>query len=146
MTPWVFMLGNFHENLSRRSVEIGSNRSFGLVMGVACLAVAAMGFWSGSAHWPIWASAAVVFGGLAVLWPDLLTPLNRLWFWFGLALHKVVNPVVMGVLFFGVITPVGVLMRLTGNRPIGLGFEPDKSSYWLKRGATLQPGSMTKQY
>jgi hypothetical protein len=146
MTPWVFMPGNFHENLSPRSVEIGSNRSFGLVMGVACLAVAAMGFWSGSTHWPIWASAAVVFGGLAALWPDLLTPLNRVWFWFGLALHKVVNPVVMGLLFFGVITPVALLMRLTGKRPIRTGIEPDRSSYWLKREAALQPGSMTKQY
>jgi hypothetical protein len=92
------------------------------------------------------ASAAAVFGSLAVLWPDLLTPLHRLWFWFGLALHKVVNPVVMGVLFFGVITPVGVLMRLTGKRPIGLKFEPDRSSYWMMRETALQPGSMTKQY
>jgi hypothetical protein len=119
------MPSNFHENFSRRSVEIGSNRSFGLVMGVACLVLAAFGCWASSAYWPIWASAATVFGGLAVLWPDLLTPFHRLWFWFGLALHKVVNPVVMGVLFFGVITPVGVLMRLTGKRPLGLEFAPD---------------------
>jgi hypothetical protein len=146
MTRWVFMPTNFHENLSRRSVEIGSNRSFGLVMGIACLAVAALGFWAGSAHWPIWASAAAVFGSLAVLWPDFLTPLNRVWFWFGIALHRVANPAVMGLLFFGMITPVGLLMRLTGKRPIGLAFEPDRSSYWIKRGTALQPGSMTKQY
>jgi len=137
---------NFHENFSRRSVEIVSNRSFGVVMGVAFLALAAFGFWASSAYWPVWASAATVFGSLAVLWPHLLTPLNRLWFWFGLALHKIVNPVVMGVLFFCVITPVGVLMRLTGKRPIGLEFEPDRSTYWMMRGAALQPGSMTKQY
>ena len=140
------MPSNFHETLSRRSVEIGSNRSFGMVMGVACLVVAGLGYWAGSAHWPLWAGAAAIFGSLAVLWPDLLMPLNRLWFWFGLALHKVVNPVVMGVLFFGMITPVGVLMRLTGKRPIGFEFEPDRSSYWMKREAALQPGSMTKQY
>jgi hypothetical protein len=140
------MLGNFHENLSRRSVEIGSNRSFGVVMGAACLVLSGLGFWAGSAYWPIWAGAAAAFGSLALLWPRLLSPLKRVWFWFGLALHKVVNPVVMGVLFFGVIMPVGVLMRLTGKRPLAFEFEPDRSSYWMKRGSALQPGSMTKQY
>jgi hypothetical protein len=140
------MPSNFHENVSRRSVEIGSNRSFGVVMGVACLVFAGVGFWVGSAYWLIWACAAAVFGSLALLWPRLLAPLNRMWFWFGLALHKVVNPVVMGVLFFGVIMPVGVLMRLIGKRPIGLEFEPGRSSYWTRRGSELQPGSMTKQY
>jgi hypothetical protein len=140
------MPSNFHENLSRRSVKIGSNRSFGVVMGVACLVFAGLGFWAGSLYWPIWAGAAAVFGSLALLSPLLLSPLNHVWFWFGLALHKVVNPVVMGVLFFAVITPVGVLMRLTGKRHLGFEFEPERLSYWMRRGSALQPGSMTKQY
>jgi hypothetical protein len=140
------MPSNFHETLSRKSVEIGSNRSFGMVMGIACLGVAGLGLWAGSAYWPIWAFAAALFGSLGLLWPRLLAPLNRVWFWFGLALHKVVNPVVMGVLFFGVITPVGLLMRLAGKRPLGLRFEPDSPSYWIRRGSALQPGPMTKQY
>ena len=63
-----------------------------------------------------------------------------------LALHRVVNPVVMGVLFFIVITPVSLLMRLTGKRPLALEFEPEASSYWMTRGIGLQPGPMTKQY
>jgi hypothetical protein len=140
------MPSNFHENLSRRSVEIGSNRSFGAVMAIACLVFSGFGFWTGSAYWPIWIAAAAAFGALALLSPRLLSPLNRAWFKFGLALHKVVNPVVMAVLFFGVITPVGLLMRLTGKPPLKLGFEPGKSSYWMRRDSALQPGSMTKQY
>lgn len=140
------MPSNFHENVSRRSVEIGSNRSFGVVMGVGCLVLSGLGFWVGSAYWPIWTGAAAVFGSLALLWPRLLSPLNRVWFWFGLALHKVVNPLVMGVLFFVVITPIGLLMRLAGKRPFGLRFEPDTSSYWVTRGSAPQPGPMTKQY
>jgi hypothetical protein len=140
------MPSNFHENVSRRSVEIGSNRSFGVVMGVVCLVLSGLGFWVDSAYWPIWTGAAAVFGSLALLWPRLLSPLNRVWFWFGLALHKVVNPLVMGVLFFVVITPIGLLMRLAGKRPLGLRFEPDTSSYWVTRGSALQPGPMTKQY
>jgi hypothetical protein len=140
------MASKFHENLSRGSVEIGSNRSFGVVMGAACFIIAGFGFWVGSVYWPIWAGAAAVFFSLAWLWPRLLSPLNRLWFWFGLALHKVVNPVVMGVLFYAVIMPVGLLMRLTGKRPLDLEFEPERSSYWTRRDSALQPGSMTKQY
>jgi hypothetical protein len=140
------MPSNFHETLSRKSVEIGSNRSFGVVMAVACLVLSGLGLWAGSAYWPIWAGAAAGFGGLALLRPRLLSPLNRVWFRFGLVLHKIVNPVVMGVLFFGVITPVGILMRLTGKRTIGFEFEPDRSSYWIRRSSALQPGSMTKQY
>jgi hypothetical protein len=140
------MAGNFHENLSPRSVEIGSNRSFGGVMGVACLLFSGIGFWTHSAYWPIWAGAAAAFGSAALVWPSLLSPLNRVWFWFGLALHKIVNPVVMGVLFFGVIMPIGMLMRLTGKRPLSCEFEAGKSTYWAQRGSALQPGSMTKQY
>jgi len=138
---------NFHESLSRgQTVQMGSNQSFGLVMGAACLVIAGIGYWFGSAYWPVWTGAAAVFGALAMLWPSVLYPLNRLWFWFGLALHKVVNPLVMGVLFFVVITPIGLLMRLSRKDPLGLETEPDAASYWAERGSELQPGPMTKQY
>lgn len=141
------MPSNFHESLSlTRTVEIGSNRSFGLVMGAACLVLAGLGFWAGSAYWPVWAVAALAFASLVWLWPSLLYPLNRVWFWLGLALHKIVNPVLMGVLFFIVITPIGVLMRLSGKRPLGLKFEPEATSYWVTRDSGFQPGPMTKQY
>jgi hypothetical protein len=111
-----------------------------------CFVLAGLGFWVGSAYWPVWADVAAVFGSLTLLWPRLLSPFNRLWFWFGLALHKIVNPVVMGVLFFAVVTPIGVLMRLTSKRTLELEFEPNRSSYWIRRDSALQPGSMTKQY
>ena len=141
------MADSFHESLSRgQTVEVGSNRSFGLVMGAACLVIAGIGFWGGWTSWPVWAGVAAAFGTLAWLAPGLLSPLNRVWFWFGLALHKVVNPLVMGVLFFIVITPIAMLMRIFGKRPLGLALERDTSSYWVKRDSALQPGPMTKQY
>lgn len=91
--------------------------------------------------------AAIAFVIAAWLWPAVLAPLNRLWFRLGLALHWVVNPLVMGLLFFLVITPVGLLMRLCGKRPLGLEFECEVMSYWLMRDESeLQPGPMTKQY
>lgn len=142
------MGGNFHENLSRaRAVKIGSNRTFGLVMGAACLVIAGFGLWSGSTYWQLWALGAIGFVSAALLWPAILYPLNRAWFWLGLALHRVVNPLVMGVIFFLVITPIGVLMRLCGKRPLGLEFQGGANSYWVSRDQSAsQPGAMGKQY
>jgi len=81
------------------------------------------------------------------LWPAILVPLNRLWFRLGRLLHRVVNPLVMGLLFFVVITPYGLLMRLFGKRPLALEFDRGAASYWLARNTNeLQPGPMTRQY
>jgi hypothetical protein len=140
------MPNNFHESLSReRAIEIGSNRSFGFVMAVACLVIAGLGFWAGSTRWPIWVVAALAFTSTAWLWPSLLYPLNRAWFRLGLVLHRIVNPLVMGLLFFVVVTPIGLLMRLCGKRPLGLEFRRDATSYWVMRDKS-QPGPMAKQY
>jgi Saxitoxin biosynthesis operon protein SxtJ len=138
------MRANFHENLAHETdVKSGSNRAFGLVMATACCIIASLGFWAGTSRWPFWSVAAIAFVIAAWLWPAVLAPLNRLWFRLGLALHRVVNPLVMGLLFFVVITPVGLLMRLCGKRPLALEFEREATSYWLMR---EQPGPMTKQY
>ena len=60
-------------------------------------------------------------------------PLNRVWTQFGAALHKIVSPVVLGLLFFAVVTPLAMLMRLLGKDPLRRGFDSGASSYWLKR-------------
>ena len=142
------MRASFHENLARGSdVQPGSNRAFGLVIATACCIVAVFGFWAGTAHWAFWLGAAVALAVAAWKWPGLLAPLNQLWFRLGLALHRVVNPLVMGLLFFVVITPVGLLLRLWNRRPLALGFEREGASYWLIRDKSeMQPGPMTKQY
>ncbi len=138
---------NFHESFSRsRAVEIGSNRSFGVVMAAACGIIGGLGYWWGSAYWPYWLLAAATFLVTALLWPQILYPLNRIWFLLGLALHKVANPLVMGFLFFVVITPIALLMRLAGKRPLGLTYRDD-GSYWIPRDhGAPEPGTMRKQY
>ena len=141
------MPANFHEDLQREAdVKYGSNRAFGLVMATACLLIAGVGFWADTSHWPFWLVASIALATGACL-PAVLEPLNRLWFRLGLALHRVVNPFVMGFLFFVVITPVGLLMRFCGKRPLGLEFQRDTTSYWVMRDKSeLQPGPMAKQY
>ncbi len=65
--------------------------------------------------------------------PSLLAPLNRVWTKFGLLLHKVVSPIVLGVMFYLVITPTGLLMRLFGKDPLRLKFDGTAKSYWIPR-------------
>lgn len=123
-----------HETLkSNRKVELGSNRNFGLVFsGVfAFLAVWPLIRHGESIRW--WAlGPSVVFLGLALFADHLLTPLNKLWFRFGLLLHSVVAPLVMGLLFYGAVTPVAFVLRLTGKDLLRLS-RNDEKSYWIER-------------
>lgn len=141
------MSGATHESLARAvTLTAGPNRGFGLVMAAFFLVLAILKLWLGAPGWTLsWLAAAALFLGLAFVAPGLLQPLNRLWFRFGLLLHRVVSPLVMAILFFGVVTPIGLLMRLFGQRPLRLGFEKGAASYWTAREAT-QPGPMHKQY
>jgi hypothetical protein len=139
---------NFHENLSHKSsVQVGSNRSFGLAMATACLVIAGVGYLATTSHWALWSAVAVTFALTAWLQPVLLSPLNRLWFQLGLLMHRIVNPLVMGLLYFLAITPMGFLMRACGKRPLELKFQCTAPSYWIERSkSTRQPKSMGKQY
>lgn len=123
-----------HENYGREDpVRAGSERSFGIVFAVVFAAVA---------FWPLMEGAPVSLWALAVggtflaagLWaPVVLRPLNRIWFLFGLALNKIMNPLVMGLLFYLTIAPTGLIMRLVGKDPLHRRFDPQAKSYWIER-------------
>ena len=70
---------------------------------------------------------------VAVAAPRLLAPLNRLWYRFGLLLHRIVNPVVMGLLFYATVTPIALVMRLVGKDPLHRAFDPQARTYWIER-------------
>lgn len=142
----------FHENLSdREDVKVGSERSFGLVFS-AVFAIVAL--------WPlvfkddqegglrIWAFAtSALFAITALTIPRILAPLNKLWFKFGLLLHRVVNPLVMAILFFSTIMPIGLLMRAFGKIPLQLDFDKKADSYWHPRTPPgPAPKSMKRQF
>jgi fermentation-respiration switch protein FrsA (DUF1100 family) len=137
---------NFHESLSREPGQIvGPNRSFGLVMAVAFLAVGVLGFLGGSTRWYLWLFASLGFAGIAWLRPTLLSQLNRAWAQLSIAMHKIVTPLLLGLVFLLIVTPLALLMRLSGQRPIGLEFRSDATSYWTKRDKS-HPGPMANQY
>ena len=73
------------------------------------------------------------FCSIALALPSVLTQLNRLWLRFGLLLHRVVSPLVLGIMFFLVVTPTGIVMRLLGKDPLRLRYEETASTYWIDR-------------
>ena len=125
---------NTHERLAdHREVKTSSDKGFGFVFAVVFSVV---GLWPliSSDQPRLWAiGVGVAFLGTTLLFPKSLRPFNRLWTAFGLMLHKVANPLVMGFLFFGVVTPIGLLMRLLGKRTLDLQFDEERQSYWTER-------------
>ena len=123
------------DDIKRESGDDGSssNRSFGLVFaGVFLVIGAGPLFFGHSIHlWSLLLSA--VFAVLALIAPAVLAPLNRLWTKFGLLLHKIVSPVVLGIMFYLVITPMGAVMRLLGKDPLRLRKDRDAATYWIER-------------
>ena len=74
----------------------------------------------------------ILFFLLGTINSNLLTPLNKLWFKFGIFLGKIVSPIVMMIIFFGIVTPIGLVMRLLNKDILNLKFN-NSSSYWIKR-------------
>jgi hypothetical protein len=84
---------------------------------------------------------------VALVYPRLLAPLNKLWLKFGLLLYKVMNPLVLGLLFFVTITPIGIVMRLFGKDFLRLRLDRSAKSYWIERTPPgPPPQSMKNQF
>ncbi|MEO0035440.1 MAG: hypothetical protein RLZZ501_1463 [Pseudomonadota bacterium] len=129
-----------------RLPQMGSNRAFGLVFATVFGVVAALPLRDGGE--PVWwaAGVAAAFALIALIYPRALKPLNFVWFLIGLGLHRVVSPLVMGLLFFVTVTPVGLLMRLSGKDPLRLKRDPTATSYWIERAPGPAADSMRRQF
>ena len=137
-----------HEDLSREEhIEGSSDRVFGLVFAGAFLVIAIWPLVHGvTPRW--WAlGVSAVFGIVAWIKPVLLARLNRMWMKLGLLLGKIISPIALGILFYGVLTPMGTAMRLVGKDPLRLKRDPDADSYWMARKPPgPPPDSMTNQF
>lgn len=123
-----------HENLDRHlDASPSSNRSFGLVFFAV---LTTLGLWPLLHGSPVnlwWTGAGLAFLAAAVLRPQLLALPNRLWTRLGVLMGRIVSPVALALLFFLVLTPIGLLMRLFGKDPLRLKRAPDQPSYWIER-------------
>jgi hypothetical protein len=123
-----------HEFQAREEVvKISSERNFGLVFACFFLLLAALSLYNGRTNWHYWLPLAALFALLAYAVPGVLAPLNRLWAKLGHLLHMIVSPLILGILFYACITPIGFLMRLAGKDPMRRKFEPGSKSYWIVR-------------
>ena len=148
MTRHVTKPVDTHERLSHTEhIQGSSDRGFGIVF--ACV-FTIIGLWplfsDGTVR--IWSLAiAAGFLVVALARPGLLASLNRLWMRFGLLLSKVVNPVIMALLYYVTVTPMGLLMRALGKDLLRLRFEPGAKSYWIERRPPgPDPESMVNQF
>lgn len=124
-----------------------SDRSFGLVFAAFFLIVGLLPLLHGHAL-RIWALLmAAGFLVVAMIIPGILSPLNRLWTSFGLLLHRIVSPIALSILFYGIVTPTGLLMRLFGKDPLRLRPDKNAASYWIVRTPPgPEPESLKNQF
>ena len=113
-------------------VKIGSNKSFGIVFFVFFFIISLYPMLGGG-NLSIWSLAiSIIFLILGLFNSKILSPLNKMWFKFGIVLGKIVSPIIMGIIFFFVVTPIGYLMRLFKKDVLSLKFNENKS-YWVEK-------------
>jgi len=139
---------SMHESFTAHGeIKTSSDRSFGFVFTAAFSIIGLVPLLSGD---PVRWWAIGVFGAFlaaSIVYPGVLAPLNRIWTKFGFLLHRVVNPIVMGLLFFIVITPIAMIMRLVGKHPLETKIDAGAKSYWIRRDPPgPAPGSMKRQF
>ncbi len=129
------------------ALKLPSERSFGIVFTVFFAIIGCWPLLSGGGV-RLWAlGLAGIFLLLALTKPEVMRPLNRLWARFGLLLHTIVSPILLGVLFFGLFTPMGVVKRFFGSDSLNLRFDDQKKSYWIERqDPGPPPESMRRQF
>ena len=114
------------------NIKTSSNRSFGIVFFIVFLLVSIYPLINDQ-EIRIWSLIiSLIFLFLGLLNSQILTPLNQIWFKFGIFLGKIVSPLVMGIIFFLVVTPTGIIMRIMKKDLLNLKYSEDKS-YWIKK-------------
>ncbi len=118
--------------MSYNDVKIGSNRSFGIVFFIVFFLISLYPLLD-DGYIRLWSLIiSIIFLCLGLVNSNLLNPFNRLWFKFGLILGRIISPIIMGLIFFLVVTPIGVFMRLLNKDLLNLKMSKN-STYWIKK-------------
>ena len=118
--------------MNQDDVKIGTNRSFGIVFFLVFITISLYPLLHGE-NIRVWSLIiSIIFLVLGLLNSKLLNPLNKIWFKFGLFLGKIISPIVMGIIFFLVVTPIALFMRLLKKDLLNLKFNK-KNTYWIEK-------------
>jgi len=142
------MHGEWEKARAASQTQQSSNKQFGLVMASFFVLVTALSAWKREGL-PLltWPAVSVGFAILALVIPKALSPLNQAWTLLGKALHKVMGPLVLGLMYFGFLTPLGLLFRWVKGDPLRLKIDKKCASYWIDRKDDDQPGGgMANQF
>ena len=118
--------------MKNQKIKIGSNKSFGIVFSIVFLIIAFWPMLNGNEinYWLL--AISIVFLILGLINSKILTPLNKIWYKFGILLGNVVGPIVMGIIFFLIVTPTSIIMKLLGKDLLNLK-KNNNDSYWIEK-------------
>ena len=116
-----------------KDFPLPSNQSFGRLFVIVFALLAGVAWWHDKPFYPWLAGVSVLFAIVTLAAPQWLTPLNKAWMGLAYLLNKIVSPIVLGILFFLAVTPLGVGMRLMGKDPMRRKLDRDAKSYWIPR-------------
>ena len=123
-----------------QDIKIGSNRSFGVVFFIVFFIVAIYPLIN-DGNIRIWSLIiSFIFLSLGLVNSNILTPLNKIWFKFGILIGKVISPIIMAIIFFIVVTPIGLIMRIIRKDILNLKYN-SAASYWIEKN---EPSSKMK--
>ena len=127
-------------------IKLPSNRRFGLFFTVIFLLASIYSHYLGSEiMFYLFGTMCVILLIITIINADTLLPLNKLWIKFGILLGMIVNPIVMGIIFFGIFTPIAIFMRFLGRDELRLRFK-NKQSHWIYRKDLKITDTFKKQF
>ena len=130
--------------IKKSEIKMGTNRSFGLVFFIVLLIISIWPVGQGEKILILPLIISLFFLLLGLFNSKFLTPLNKSWFKFGMLLGSIISPIVMGLIFFIVMTPIGLLMKIFNKDLLKKNYNKDKESYWIKKNQTTT--TMKKQF
>ena len=129
--------------MKNNDIKIGSNKSFGIVFFIVFLIIALYPMLKGQ-DLRLWSLIiSFIFLILGMINSSILTPLNKIWFKFGILLGNIISPIVMAIVFFVVVTPTGIIMKILRKDLIGLK-KNNKNTYWIEKKSKMT--SMKNQF
>ena len=127
-------------------IQLPSNRKFGFFFTFVFIIAAAYFFNAANVTWAyVFFKIALIFLLITLIKSDALLPLNKLWMRFGVLLGMIISPILLGIIFFGLFTPIAILMRLSGRDELRLKLS-QKVSYWIKRREPIKSESFKNQF